>query len=120
MKNKILEDKCFAFSVRVVHLQSYLRQSKNEFVLSKQILRSGTSIGANIAEAIYAQSRADFFAKIGIARKKAAETVYWLKLLEATEFINADQLESMKSDCEEILKILTAISKRDVKKSHTS
>ncbi len=80
-------------------------------MLSKQILRSGTSIGANVAEATYAQSRADFFAKIGIAKKEAAETIYWLKLLQKTEFIDERQFVSMNADNQELLKILTAISK---------
>ena len=79
--------------------------------MSKQILRSGTSVGANVAEAMYAQSRADFFAKIGIAKKEAAETIYWLKLLQRTNYIDAKQFDSMNADNLEILKILTAISK---------
>ncbi|MCQ2102940.1 MAG: four helix bundle protein [Fibrobacter sp.] len=111
MKDRVLEDKCLAFAVRIVNLHRFLRQESKEYVLSKQILRSGTSIGANVAEAIYAQSRADFFAKIGIAKKETAETVYWLKLLQKTNFIDTVQFDSMNADNQEILKILTAISK---------
>ena len=117
MRNKVLENKSFSFAIRIVRFCTYIRQEKKEFVLSKQILRSGTSIGANIAEATYAQSRADFFAKIGIAKKEAAETLYWLMLFGETGFITAEQLESMKSDCVEILKILALYLKRVRKKS---
>lgn len=121
MRNKVLENKSFSFAIRIVRFCTYIRQEKKEFVLSKQILRSGTSIGANIAEATYAQSRADFFAKIGIAKKEATETLYWLMLFGETGFITAEQLESMKSDCVEILKILAAISKKGTKEvSHNS
>ena len=111
MRNRILEDKCMEFSIRIVNLHQFLQQTSKEFVLSKQILRSGTSVGANVAEAMYAQSRADFFAKIGIAKKEAAETIYWLKLLQRTNYIDAKQFDSMNADNLEILKILTAISK---------
>ena len=111
MRNRVLEDKCTAFAIRIVNLHQFLQQTSKEFVLSKQILRSGTSVGANVAEAMYAQSRADFFAKIGIAKKEAAETIYWLKLLQRTNYIDAKQFDSMNADNLEILKILTAISK---------
>lgn len=111
MRNRVLEDKCMAFSIRIVNLHQFLQQTSKEFVLSKQILRSGTSVGANVAEAMYAQSRADFFAKIGIAKKEAAETAYWLKLLQRTNYIDVTQFDSMNADNQEILKILTAISK---------
>ncbi|WP_073161606.1 MULTISPECIES: four helix bundle protein [unclassified Fibrobacter] len=111
MRNRVLENKCLAFAIRIVNLHQFLQQTSKEFVLSKQILRSGTSIGANVAEAIYAQSRADFFSKIGIAKKEAAETVYWLKLLQKTNYIDSRQFDSMNADNQELLKILTAISK---------
>ncbi|MCQ2050017.1 MAG: four helix bundle protein [Candidatus Saccharibacteria bacterium] len=111
MRNRILEDKCTAFAIRIVNLHQFLQQTSKEFVMSKQILRSGTSVGANVAEAMYAQSRADFFAKIGIAKKEAAETAYWLKLLQKTNYIDVTQFDSMYVDNLEILKILTAISK---------
>ncbi|WP_073230366.1 four helix bundle protein [Fibrobacter sp. UWEL] len=120
MRNSVLRDKGFAFAIRVVRLYGFLTKEKCEFILSKQILRSGTSIGANVTEASYAQSRPDFFAKIGIAKKEAAETLYWLELLKETDYINARQYESMYEDCNELLKMLVSISKRNNAKNDNS
>ena len=97
-----------AFAIRIVNLYKYLAE-KNEFVMSKQILRSGTSIGANIAEAIRAESNNDFIHKLSISRKEAQETIYWLELLHKTVFIPTDAYNSICSDCEELAKMLTSI-----------
>ena len=103
--------KSFAFSVRIVNLQKYLTEQKKEFVISKQIYKSGTSIGANIAEAQRAQSTADFVSKMKIALKEANETQYWLQLLHETNYLTAKEFESIHEDLVEVLKILTAICK---------
>ena len=110
MKHTV-EEKSFQFSVRIVNLYKYLADSKKEFVLSKQLLRCGTSIGANIAEAKQAQSRADFISKLSIALKEGCETDYWLRLLNATDFLSDAEFSSLVSDCREIEKMLTAIIK---------
>jgi len=107
--NNIIQEKSFVFAVRIVNLYKYLCEEKKEFVLSKQVLRSGTSIGANVEEAIGGQSDKDFFAKLTIAYKEARETVYWLKLLFATDYLNKEQTESLLKDAEEICKILGKI-----------
>ena len=110
MKQKnIIQEKSFAFAVRIVNLYKYLCEEKNEFVLSKQILRSGTSIGANIEESIGGQSDRDFLTKVTIAYKEARETVYWIKLFLATDYINKEQADSLLKDAEEICKILGKI-----------
>lgn len=111
MKENIIVRKSFAFSVRIVKLQKYLTEQKKEFVISKQVYRSGTSIGANISEAQRAQSTADFASKLKIALKEANETQYWLHLLYETNYISKKEFSSIHSDLEEILKILTAICK---------
>ena len=107
----VVEEKSFRFAVRIVKLCKYLRGSKKEYVLSKQILRSGTSIGANIAEAQQAQSRADFISKLSIALKEAGETNYWLRLLFATDYLIEHEYLSLHSDCRELEKLLTTIIK---------
>lgn len=99
------------YAVRIVKLYKYLPAEKKEYVLSKQILRSGTSIGANIAESECANSRKDFLFKLYIALKESAETMYWLDLLYETEFIDDKMYRSMHDDCEEIKKILQASTK---------
>ncbi|WP_345223032.1 four helix bundle protein [Hymenobacter koreensis] len=101
--------KSFALAVRVVNLCRHLRETQQEFVLSKQLLRSGTSIGANVEEAIGGISRADFAAKISIAHKEARETSYWLRLLHATHYLSPDAYTSIHQDCEEVCRILRAI-----------
>ena len=104
-------EKSFEFSVRIVNLYRYLTKEKQEFVLAKQLLRCGTSIGANISEAQYAQSKADFQSKMHIALKEASETAYWLRLLHRTDYLSADQFESLYKDVDELLRILSAICK---------
>ena len=106
-----VEIKSFHFAVRIVNLCKYLSSKKKEHTLSKQLLRSGTSIGANIAEAEQAQSRADFISKMSIALKEAVETNYWLRLLQATDYLSETEFSSIYSDCRELEKMLTAIVK---------
>lgn len=108
---KTVESKSFRFAVRIVNLCRYLNADKNEYVLSKQLLRSGTSVGANIAEAEQGQSRADFVSKMSIALKEATETNYWLRLLQATDYLSEDEFLSIHKDCVELEKMLTAIIK---------
>ena len=110
MGNAVVE-KSFAFAVRIVNLNKYLNEAKKEFVLSKQLLRSGTSIGANIAEAEQAQSAPDFVAKMSIALKETSETKYWIKLLTATDYLNDSESISILNDCVELEKILVSIIK---------
>lgn len=105
----IIQQKSFSFAIRIVRLYQFLTKEKNEFVLSKQILRSGTSIGANIEESIGGQSDKDFLSKICISYKEARETIYWLKLLQATDYLTEEQAESLLTDAEEICKILGKI-----------
>lgn len=107
----IVLDKSFAFSVRIVKLYKYLAEGQKEYILSKQILRSGTSIGANLEEADGGFSKADFTAKVGIAYKEAKETHYWLRLLHETGYIEKDLFESLVADCTEICKLTCAIIK---------
>lgn len=109
-KNNIL-DKSFEFAVRVVNLYKYMVREQKEYTLSKQLLRCGASIGANVSEAQRGQSKADFSAKMAIALKEANETCYWLKLLYRTEFLNKQQFDSMYADAQELLKILMSICK---------
>lgn len=99
------------FALRIIRLYKYLCDYKKEFILSKQIVRSGTSIGANAKEASVAQSKADFYAKLSISLKEAAETEYWLEVLHESKYIDDNQFESINGDCTEILKILTSILK---------
>ena len=110
-KENVIQVKTYAFAVRVVRLYQYLVKSKSEYVLSKQLLRSGTSIGANVEEAIGGQSDKDFFAKMTIAYKEARETHYWLRLLTDTSYLSNEESESLLSDIEEILKIIGSIQK---------
>ena len=108
MKENILIDKSIDFGARIVKLRRYLIEEKHESVLSKQILRSGTSIGANINEAQYGSSKADFIAKLHIALKETAETEYWLHILEKSDYLDSKMASSMLSDCLEIKRILIA------------
>ena len=108
MSNAV-EDKSFKFAVRVVKLSKWLQSNQNEFILSKQFLRSGTSIGANVAEAQQAQSRADFVSKMNIALKECVETDYWLRLMHAADYLSEIEFQSISSDCIEIKKILISI-----------
>ena len=106
-----VERKSFLFAVRIVKLSQYLNTDKNEYTVSKQLLRAGTSIGANIAEAQQAQSRADFISKMSIALKEAVETDYWLRLLQAAEYLSDAEFSSVYNDCTELEKMLTSIVK---------
>ena len=107
----IIESKSFDFAVRIVNLYKYLCNEKKEFVLSKQLLRSGTSIGANISEAEKAQTKADFYTKMTIALKEANETDYWLRLLYATDYLTELEFESLRKDIREIISLLVSITK---------
>lgn len=111
MRETTLQKKSKAFAVRIIKMYQYLCDERHEFVLSKQVLRSGTSIGANVREAKRAQSRPDFYAKLFIALKEAEETEYWLELLAETEFFSQNMYESIYADCEEIIKLLVSSTK---------
>ncbi len=115
LQSNPLIDKSFALAVRMVNLYKYLAEGQKEFVLSKQILRCGTSIGANVQEAIGAQSDKDFLSKISIAYKEGLETLYWLKLLHAANIITVEQFQSLYRDTEEVCKIV-ASSQKTMKK----
>ena len=106
--DSIAKAKSMAFAKRIVRMYQFLTQEKQEYILSKQVLRSGTSIGANIAEAIYGSSRKDFVAKLCIAEKECAETLYWLELLHSCDYIPENLFQSLHSDCSELLSILAA------------
>ena len=106
MKENLLQTKSLAFSVRIVGLYRYLTEQNKEYILSKQILRSGTSIGANIHEANYGHSKADFTAKLQIALKETAETEYWLLLLTQTNYLDESLGKSLSEDCLELKRLL--------------
>ena len=108
MKENVLSVKSYKFALRTVKLCKFMNAEHKEFVLSKQVLRSGTSIGANIEESIHAQSKPDFIHKLSIAQKEASETNYWLRLLRDSDYINEKLAGSMINDCEEVQKLLTA------------
>lgn len=107
-QDKLYAQKLMAFSIRIVNLNKFLREKCNEHVLAKQILRSGTSIGANHREAVYAETDMDFVHKLAISQKECNETIYWLELLYETKYINKEQFDSLYIDAEEIMKMLTA------------
>ena len=108
-ESNIIQEKSFAFALRIVKVYQYLCKEKNEFVLSKQLVRCGTSIGANVEEAIGSQSEKDFLSKIGISYKEAREVNYWIKLLTATGYLDDKQSQSLLIDADELCKILSAI-----------
>lgn len=110
-KDNIIRSKSFDFSVRIVNLYKVLYYERNEKTLSKQLLRSGTSIGANIEEGIAAFSKKEFIFKLQISYKEANESFYWIKLLHRTDYINDVEFESLKLNIEEIIKLLTSIIK---------
>ncbi len=109
--DNVIENKSFQFAIRIVRLYKFLCEEKKEYIMSKQLLRAGTSIGANVTESQQAQSKPDFVSKISIALKKASETKYWIKLLGATEYLSENQTKSILDDCVEIEKILVTILK---------
>ena len=109
MDRNIVVEKSFEFAVRIVNLYKFLTREHKEYVLAKQLLRCGTSIGANVAEAQRGQSKADFAAKMNIALKETNETVYWLRLLYKTDYLTKTQYQSMDTDAQELLNLLTAI-----------
>lgn len=116
-KDNLILVKSKAFALKIIQLYKYLCDEKREFVLSKQILKSGTSIGANAREASRGQSKADFYAKLYISLKEAEETSYWLELLYESEYINKENFQKFYGDCEEIIRILVAITKNHKKNS---
>jgi four helix bundle protein len=109
MKQSIVKNKSFEFAIRVVKMYQFLHKEKKEYVMSKQVLRAGTSIGANIREALNAESTADFIHKLAIAQKEADETLYWLELLHASNYLDKIMFDSIYSQAEEIYKIITKI-----------
>ncbi len=110
-KENIIVTKSKAFALRIIKMYKYLTTEKKEYIMSKQILRSGTSIGANVKEAIRGQSKVDFYAKMNIALKEASETEYWLELLHESNYIEEKDFLSIYPDCQELLKILMSITK---------
>ena len=111
MKENIVKDKSFAFALRVINLAKFLESKKREFVLSRQVLRSGTAIGALVREAEHAESKADFIHKMSVALKEANETEYWLELLYKGKYMNEQSFSSIHSDNEELIKLLVKIVK---------
>jgi len=111
MDKNIVKQKSFDFAVRIVKLYQFLTERKNEYIMSKQILRCGTSVGANIREAEHAESKKDFIHKLAIVQKEINETIYWLELLYTTEYLSTDQFENINLDSIEIIKLLTSIIK---------
>lgn len=112
MAESIVRGKALSFAVKIVNLYKYLCGTKHEYVLSKQLLRSGTSIGANISEGKYGQTDPDFLAKMSIALKEASETEYWLELLNATNYIDESMYQEYDKECKELMKMLVAIVKK--------
>ena len=115
MNDNVIENKSFDFAVRIVNLHKHLSAEKKEFVLSKQLLRSGTSIGANVSEAVRGQSKADFLAKMCIALKEANESHYWIRLLYKTDFLTEQEFNIIENDVVELIKILSSICKTSTK-----
>jgi len=111
MRSSVLNTKSYDFAIRIVRLSQLLQNDKKEYVLSRQILRSGTAIGALIREAEFAQSRVDFIHKMSISLKEANETIYWIDLLKDTDYISESEHISLKNDCKELLKMLVSTVK---------
>ena len=112
LKNEnVIVEKSKAFALRIIKMYQFIVKEEKEFVLSKQVLRSGTSIGANVKEAIRGQSKPDFYAKMNIALKEASETEYWLELLHESGYIEEQAFQSIYDDCQELIKILVSITK---------
>jgi len=123
MAESVLANKSLALAIRVVNMVKFLQNEKQEFILSKQIGRSGTSIGANIHEALYAQSKADFVGKLSISLKEASETSYWLTILHETEYLTTSMYNSLKADTDELIRLIIAsikTSKNNVTAEKTS
>lgn len=108
MRENILKAKTFIFSIRIVNCYKFLIQEKKEFVLSKQLLRSGTSVGAMVREAEHSESKSDFVHKMAIAQKEINESLYWLELLNATDYLSMDLFNSLNNDAVEIIKLITS------------
>ena len=108
MKENILKKKSFDFALRVVIMYNYLQDAKKEFIMSKQLMRSGTSVGAMVREVEFAESKSDFAHKMGIAQKEINETLYWLELLNASEYLSDKQFESINNDATELIRLITA------------
>ena len=111
MKENIIKNKSFDFAIRIIKLFQYLQKEKNEYILSKQLLRSGTSVGAMVRESEHAESKADFVHKMAIAQKEINETIYWLELMKATDYLNQTQFETINNDALEIIRLITSIIK---------
>lgn len=111
MKENVIKNKSFEFAIRVVKLYQFLCEQQREYVLSKQLLRSGTSVGAMVREAEHAETKKDFVHKMAIAQKEINEAMYWLELLKETEYLNQEQFLSMHTDAVEIIKLITSIIK---------
>ena len=109
--DNVVQIKSYAFAIKIVNLSKFLQTEKKEFILSKQLLRSGTSVGANIEEAIGGQSRKDFYAKLTISYKEARESKYWIRLLTDTNYLTKQQSEPLLNDIEELLRIIGSIQK---------
>ncbi len=115
MKDSILKTKSYNFALRIVKLAQYLQSDKKEFILSKQVLKSGTSVGALIREAEFGQSKADFISKMSISLKEANETMYWLSILKDSNYIEQKIFDSMNADCSELIAILVSTVKTSKK-----
>ncbi len=111
MKENIVKNKSFLFAIRIVRLYQFLMAEKKEFVLSKQLLRSGTSVGAMVREAEHAETKKDFIHKMAIAQKEINESIYWLELLKETDYLSVNEFESLNVDAVEIIKLITSIIK---------
>ena len=119
MKNNPIKEKSFDFAIRIVNLYRFLITEKKEYVMSKQLLKSGTSVGALVREAEHGESKADFIHKLAIAQKECNESLFWLELLERTEYITSEQFNSLFEDAVEIMKLTTSIiltTKKNLKK----
>lgn len=120
IEDNIVVGKSKSFALRCIRMYQVLVKERSEYVLSKQLLRSGTSIGANVKEALRGQSKADFAAKLSIALKEASESEYWIELLGESEIITKQEFESIHHDCRELIKILTSIVKTTFRSIHNS
>ncbi|MBQ8360749.1 MAG: four helix bundle protein [Bacteroidaceae bacterium] len=109
--NNVTQQKTYAFAIRIVNLYRYMCKEQYEYILSKQLLRSGTAVGAIVSEGVHAQSRADFLNKMNVALKEAQESEFWIRLLHDTDYLTDEMFESIHEDCVEIVKLLTSIVK---------